>query len=1073
MDRVHSEKNQARALSAQKKLRYFAFISYSHKDRRWADWLHRALETYRVPHNLRTGNGREPKLPARIFPVFKDREELPSSADLGASINDALNSSDYLIVICSPHSAKSRWVDEEIRTFKALGREDRVLCLVVDGEPNVTDLSGASSDECFPEAIRYRVDSKKQILVERTEPIAADVRSGKDGRAVARLKLIAGILGISFDSLRQRDQVRRMRRMQLVAASSLVLVGILATLSAGLYQARNTAEKARVEEQTARIAERDARKVAEARLTETYRQLGLAANLAGDDQRALLYLNAVRDRVGDDPATRMALADSWLRIAPLILHRDGNETATADIMFSSNNKALLTQDMSGELRRVDLDTSAVTQFASANVSIPGSAIAPRAARIVTFHQRTDDNDVDRVTRSVEVLDHAGVLLASFPWPNQLPKPKQLTLSANGKQVLVVVDDLQSKNLVQIWHIDSITASIQQYNLGKSAGNFRFYLAGDGHHIAVTQYAGSDGFWLEIRDTETLKSLGRVDLPTRPETVMFLSSKEVTDKKVSVVVGLRNGLLQRYELVSGLPLVWSVESNGDSVSELAHTPSGNRILAAGPLGYVSEYDELSGAIIWRAPERFKDILHAVAYSPTGALGLVLGSSVLVASRQSNQSTSDNLLEQFSAVWTGPHGTSIRFSKDGRHLAVGSEDGTLRAWHIKSQPASPTARAIEMPADESSFSTVTSLEPGRYLLKGQNFHIFEAGERASLKVAENGAMPFALSADNKVIARSKWGSVNIFRLENGKAIQTAELQVDGQSAIVTAIQSTGAVAIVAAIPGGGIATFGTDGQALRNAIAGDGSSGNPVSVWAHQQGRYAAASFNDSSVIVGMLGSNGIDKTRRVIVPGAPASIVAGTAELLLLENATGFWLLDIDSGKLSSVSNIVASAATILTLAGKAHVAIVSAQGELSLLNMEGETVAQARPVQPIGGKPLLSGAGDRVGGQIAVHPGNSTSNGLVATSLNEHVYLWQLPDLRLVWRSPPIGRSGLGQDKLNVVGFDASGTRVLIAADSSFGLSGVFELTIPTQLPSREEVQRFLSNVARLKLDSTGRVVRR
>ena len=32
--------------------KYWAFISYSHQDKAWGDWLHKALETYRVPKRI-------------------------------------------------------------------------------------------------------------------------------------------------------------------------------------------------------------------------------------------------------------------------------------------------------------------------------------------------------------------------------------------------------------------------------------------------------------------------------------------------------------------------------------------------------------------------------------------------------------------------------------------------------------------------------------------------------------------------------------------------------------------------------------------------------------------------------------------------------------------------------------------------------------------------------------------------------------------------------------------------------------------------------------------------------------
>src|SRR5437899_142056 len=163
-------------------MKYWAFLSYSHTDKKWGDWLHKALETYRVPRRLIGKETRDGKVPDRIYPIFRDREELPVSADLGANINEALSESRYLIVICSPRSARSRWVGEEIKTFKKLGREDRILALIVDGEPNATDGKPGFKveDECFHELIRHRLAADGTVTPQRTEPIAADAREGKE-----------------------------------------------------------------------------------------------------------------------------------------------------------------------------------------------------------------------------------------------------------------------------------------------------------------------------------------------------------------------------------------------------------------------------------------------------------------------------------------------------------------------------------------------------------------------------------------------------------------------------------------------------------------------------------------------------------------------------------------------------------------------------------------------------------------------------------------------------------------------------------------------------------------------------
>lgn len=206
-------------------MKYWAFISYSHQEKAWAQRVHRSLETYRVPRRLTGLPGRDGVIPRRIYPVFRDREELPTSSDLGAAISEALQASRTLIVICSRTSASSIWVNEEVRTFKRLGRAGRIMCLIVDGEPNATD-RGRPGDECFCPALRHEVDAMGAILAARVEPLAADARAQGDGAPVAMLKLKAGVLGVDFDQLARRERRRRMTR----AASGALAIAVALVL---------------------------------------------------------------------------------------------------------------------------------------------------------------------------------------------------------------------------------------------------------------------------------------------------------------------------------------------------------------------------------------------------------------------------------------------------------------------------------------------------------------------------------------------------------------------------------------------------------------------------------------------------------------------------------------------------------------------------------------------------------------------------------------------------------------------------------------------------------------------------
>ncbi|MBU6417401.1 MAG: TIR domain-containing protein, partial [Xanthomonadaceae bacterium] len=242
---------------------YRAFISYSHADKAWGDWLHKALETYRVPSRLVGKQTEVGTIPPRLNPVFRDREELSSSPELDSKINQALAQSENLVVICSPASATSRWVNEEVLAYKRMGRGGRIFCLIVEGEPNATDLPGREAEECFCPALRFVTDADGRPTPERTEPIAADARQGKDGKANAKLKLIAGMLGIGFDTLKQRELQRRTRRMTAIAALALVVMATTIVLAIFALVSRHRAVIAQHEAVVAKQAAQRRQKQAE------------------------------------------------------------------------------------------------------------------------------------------------------------------------------------------------------------------------------------------------------------------------------------------------------------------------------------------------------------------------------------------------------------------------------------------------------------------------------------------------------------------------------------------------------------------------------------------------------------------------------------------------------------------------------------------------------------------------------------------------------------------------------------------------------------------------------------------
>ena len=129
---------------------YDAFISYRHSelDSFVAEMLHRQLENFKLPGSVvkqkkaellmqakeqgpDAAGQKKTAIKTRIHRVFRDREELPLVANLADPITDALENSEYLIVICSPRLNQSMWCRKEIETFIEMHDREHVLAVLV------------------------------------------------------------------------------------------------------------------------------------------------------------------------------------------------------------------------------------------------------------------------------------------------------------------------------------------------------------------------------------------------------------------------------------------------------------------------------------------------------------------------------------------------------------------------------------------------------------------------------------------------------------------------------------------------------------------------------------------------------------------------------------------------------------------------------------------------------------------------------------------------------------------------------------------------------------------------------
>jgi predicted nucleic acid-binding Zn-ribbon protein len=227
---------------SENEFKYWAFVCFSPQDNgvpisgapevgriTWGDSLAAALKNFQTPADF-VGhlNAHGEIVPERMEAVFCDAQELPEGANLGDSAREALAQSRFLIVICSPRSAVSLHVNEAVRVFKQLGRGSRILPFVIAGEPNAETARQRglfADDEAFPPAMRHPLLPDGTVDTSRPERgyIFADARHGDDRREIlakdlsqaesilerAKIQLIAGVIGVGFNNLWQREQKRR------------------------------------------------------------------------------------------------------------------------------------------------------------------------------------------------------------------------------------------------------------------------------------------------------------------------------------------------------------------------------------------------------------------------------------------------------------------------------------------------------------------------------------------------------------------------------------------------------------------------------------------------------------------------------------------------------------------------------------------------------------------------------------------------------------------------------------------------------------------------------------------------
>lgn len=989
---------------------YWAFISYSQIDTNWGKWLHRALEQYQVPKRLEgKETGRGYQVPKRAFPVFLDREELPTSANFGRMIETALESSKYLVVICSPNSAQSKWVNEEILAFKKMGREDRILCLIVDGEPNASDGKPGFSpeDECFAPAMRFKADDSGDQTEHRLEPLAADARTGRDGKTNAKLKILAGVLGVAYDELVQRDHARKMRRMWSFTALSLCLMSTMAALAVLFLLERNRAQDA---------------------LSARYELAAREASLGSQFGESILYFDAARE-LGRELDSDPAFASAWSRCQNL---KDQFRTDRAPVFatFTPHAKHIVVQDQLGgvTIRNVETQT---TVWHSESGSIECSTPAFSGDFVVGIVS-TDG------AKKLEVRQLSNqALVFSKPWPAEWTTVRDLMVSEDGRYAfyrkIPALPGETERQAVVLLEGDGPEVEVESV---KSLNLAAWWFGPNANLLYHTELEGFTGMALRVWKRETGQLLKEIAI--QQKILHQVHSKD------HLVLGFEGGMIACLHPET-LEVQWTWQSDTMPAPVVDLVIRDETIHALDGMSQYRVLNLADGTLISdsQSPRR------AIACASLAKEGLVTGDRKGILQHWTKEGL------QLEEAWHPDALSSVAVSPNGQFAMAGARNGLVRIWNANALPNTASFQVVRRDGD-----------PFRMMhhVIGGSSDLLLATDAGLIKKTANGTSEIRFDQplqDLVTIANNQMGGITtqgnlVWFSSEGEFLQ--EFPMTGEVAGASSYQlaSSGEDLVILA---GDKAWFmvSKDGDFREGAPLPSSLQGKPITT-------FRTSADGSELLVAGFGGTVQWDLKGEANKVSSAESVerLFAWEDDILLWRTPGFALhaANLRAGTSQQLAPQVA-AATLIVRNEEPLIAFSTPKGEVTIQTLEGEQVSwfQHPQARSAGNDVLLQNAAKPGGGMILSPNGNH-----LITSHGFAVYLWDWKNGTLAWKSPELPAGMFGQ--LSVDHF-VTDNQLLVYEGLTMpgqGFPGAYLVSIPSQTPDSEVVRRFGREILGLQM---------
>jgi WD40 repeat protein len=637
---------------------YAAFISYSHADEADARWLHRRLEAYRVPAPLVGHIGKHGAIPKRVGKVFRDREEFAAGGELKSEIEAALDRTETLIVLCSPRSAASRYVNAEIEYFFRRGGAARIIPAIVEGEPPA----------CFPPA-----------LLDGRERLGADFRKGKDEREGGRLKVLAGLLGVGMDEIIQRERVAQRWRLRAAAGAVLVFAGLAVAAGGFGWLAQRNAVVAADNERRAlegeRLAteraeaERQARALADRNAAERDAK---AQELTQELAAAYLYRAERHVERADEPAAALYFAQSNL-LKPARAVRDAGLLRMQELV---RPRRIIQHG--GELERVDISPDGGRVLTMDDKGLVQVWSAGSGARLCTLRMGVDTYMFKRAefTRSGKFIFTAAE--NARLWDARTCKPL-------GAEIPFEVRKVEGPGVIEGIAVEKAALDPSEQNI-----------------VLLWQ----DGL-VQTWSARAAKPLGDM---ARPSDLAALASlweedprpRYSPDRAISISSGDYLEPIQLLRVESGTPL-GSPLRHDNHITAASFSPDSKSIVTAGGFDGTARIWDTQTGKPWGDPMAHAGNVTIAKYSPDGRF--IITAAGDTATLWSSSGQLEMAMPHLAPV------IAAEFSGNGRTIVTGTKTGAALLWAVEDRRLLP--RSFEHKAWDGAEMLGLSAD-GRYVL-----------------------------------------------------------------------------------------------------------------------------------------------------------------------------------------------------------------------------------------------------------------------------------------------------------------------------------------------------------------------